>query len=128
MSQCRISYDSKGVATVVNEEGKPSKLYKKILDLVGDQDASINAWSAAVDPESGLNGEETTITSLMNFMDSTVSISSKLTPEETLNIRNIMSENGFESMSDFNSVMIGLFKPNGYIELPERDNTGRRSE
>lgn len=125
MAQCRISYDQNGVAKVVDESGAPSKLYGKILSIVKDQDIAINAWSAAVDPKSGLSGENTTVTSLMNFMDSTIVNSSNLTSEELLDVKNIMSSNGFDSMADLNSALISMFKPQGYIEMPEKDTSGR---
>lgn len=124
MAECRVSYDNSGKAIVLDNQGNPSKLYQKILDITGDQEASVNAWAAAMVSESGLSGEATSTEDLLSFMDSVASTESQLNEEELLSIRYTMARNGFSNMSELHKVLSGLFKPNGYIELPSIDTTG----
>lgn len=125
MAACRISYNEEGVATVVNEEGNPSELYGKILEIVEDQDVAINTWSAAVHPDSGLRGENATVEEVVGFMDSHASTGVELKPDELAAVTETLRRNGFESLSEFSVEMNRLFKPNGYIEMPEFDSTGK---
>lgn len=125
MADCRISYDNQGVATVLDEGGSPSRLYGRILSVVDDQKTAINIWSAAVDPNQGLAGESTTLEDVLRFMDSKAAENLTLSPAEELLMKDVMVRNGFNTLSELSSTLVQLFKPNGVIELPGRDTTGR---
>lgn len=124
MAECRVSYDDNGVAVVLDRRGNPSKLYDRILNITEDQDTAVNTWAAAMLPESGLAEESTSIEDLLSFMDSTAAMESKLSPEELSMVKNTMAKNNYSSLSEFNKALSVLFKPNGYIQLPERDTSG----
>lgn len=114
--KCRISYE-KGVAKVTDESGNPSGLYSNILSLVQDQDKALNVWATAYEKDFGAKGEDASVVDLVKYFDSKVAVEESLNPAEKIQVEDFMKRNGFSRLSTLHSVMMSIFKPNGFFQI-----------
>ncbi len=113
---CRIVI-KKGVAEVFNEDGTPSNLYAEALALVGNQEEALNLWATAYSQdfvaESPIIGDNAKLDDVLRFLDTQDSAKRSLTKAQRLELRGMMKENGYFSLSELQKDLVKVFKPKG---------------
>lgn len=113
---CRIVI-KKGVAEVFNEDGTPSNLYAEALALVGNQEEALNLWATAYSQdfvaESPITGDNAKLDDVLRFLDTQDSAKRSLTKAQRLELRGMMKENGYFSLSALQKDLVKVFKPKG---------------
>ena len=117
---CRVSFKNNALE-VVDKNGQPSKLYYDALALTGNEDKAIDLWYKAFSQEFTeqvrLNKDDVTLDEVLKFVSANSSFGKSLEPAEIRSIKDIMDKNSFETLSDLYKTLVGIFKPQGIIEL-----------
>ena len=115
---CRISYN-RGVATVTNADGTPSKLYQDALELTSNQDQALNIWAESYTDEFitevKFNKDNATLDEVLQYLDTKASNGKKLTQEQRADVVSFMDRNNISSLSELYSNMTKIFKPEGIL-------------
>lgn len=117
---CRISYDSTGTATVYDNNGNVSNLYRGLLAITGSQKDALDLWTVASDSNWMNSGEDTSITDILSYVDGTAAIDKKLTNSEKIGVAEFMKRSGIYSLDDLHTELSRIFKKDGILDVDVR--------
>ena len=116
--KCRIEINAFGKTEAYNADGTPSKLYKDLLDYFENEEQALNLWSETeTEAFKAISirkpQKEITLTDVLTFRDTINSLDRKMTLEQKSEVRSIMKNYGYSSLSELYKELVSIFKPNG---------------
>lgn len=107
--------------SVQNEQGQTPLVYSQALAALKNQEQALRAWAITYTKEFQAETNKTPKTAnfddVVKYYDSAASDLNRLNVEEKYEVGEFMKRTGFSSLSNLNTKLVEIFKPNGVLEL-----------
>jgi hypothetical protein len=114
---CRISKGPAGQVTAYNKDGSASQLFRQLEDYYQDTDRALQAWAMTESedfqveyPKGSVQVED-----VLKYIDTVASDGVQLSKEEVRELSSVMESYGYSKLSELNSDLVKIFKPDGLI-------------
>lgn len=114
---CRISKGPAGQVTAYNKDGSASQLFRQLEDYYQDTDRALQAWAMTESEDFKVEYPKgtTQVEDVLKYVDTVASDGVQLSKEEVRELSSVMESYGYSKLSELNSDLVKIFKPDGLI-------------
>lgn len=116
--KCKIKVNTYGKLVPTTEDGKVPSIFEEALSLTGSRKEALNIWATSESENfKEVNAGAVNLDSIRRYLETTRQLKSKLTNEEVLEVRDIMSKNNIETLEGLVSKMKDIFFNEGEVSF-----------